>query len=193
MTKLFPILTVLFCLTAGQADAQRCLPGMKALEVRADMADGFYRGKGGNKAGYAFGAALSTYAKGGSKWTFGADYLQVHHPYKATHLPIAQVTAEGGYYRLFLSDDRKNVFFYIGCSALGGYETVNWDRKLLSDGATILDRDAFVYGGALTLQAEVYLSDRIALTASLRERSLWGGHTGHFHTQYGVGLKIMLD
>ena len=47
--------------------------------------------------------------------------------------------------------------------------------------------------GAITLQAETYLSDRLVLLLYGRERCLWGGSTGRFHTQYGVGLKIMLD
>ena len=35
------------------------------------------------------------------------------------------------------------------------------------------DRDAFIYGGALTLDVECYVADRIALLANLRERCLW--------------------
>ena len=82
---------------------------------------------------------------------------------------------------------------YGGVSALAGYESVNWGKTLLPDGATLQDRDAFVYGGALTLNIEVYLSDRLALTGSVRERCLWGNDTGHFHTLYGVGLKLIIN
>ena len=45
------------------------------------------------------------------------------------------------------------------------------------DGSTLHDRDAFIYGGALTLDVECYVADRIALLANLRERCLWGGDT----------------
>ena len=55
------------------------------------------------------------------------------------------------------------------------------------------NKDGFIYGGAITLQAETYLSDRLVLLLYGRERCLWGGSTGRFHAQYGVGLKIMLD
>ena len=34
-----------------------------------------------------------------------------------------------------------------------------------------------MYGGALTLDVEFYVADRIALLANLRERCLWGGDT----------------
>ena len=102
-------------------------------------------------------------------------------------------TAEGGFYYNFLSDARKIFFVYIGGSALAGYETVNWGDKVLFDGSRLANRDAFIYGGAISLEVEAYLADRIALTVNLRERCLWGGSTGHFHTQYGIGLKFIID
>ena len=42
-------------------------------------------------------------------------------------------------------------------SALGGYETVNWGKQLLPDGSIIQAEDAFIYGGAVTLSADIYL------------------------------------
>ena len=57
-------------------------------------------------------------------------------------------------------------FLNLGGSALAGYETVNWSDKILYDGATLKNGDAFVYGCALTLEMELYLADRVALTAS---------------------------
>lgn len=48
-------------------------------------------------------------------------------------------------------------------------------------------------GGALTLDVECYVADRIALLANLRERCLWGGDTRKFHTQFGVGIKFIIN
>lgn len=76
---------------------------------------------------------------------------------------------------------------------MAGYETVNGRKKLLFDGSTVRNKDGFIYGGAITLQAETYLSDHLVLLLYGRERCLWGGSTERFHAQYGVGLKIMLD
>ena len=92
-----------------------------------------------------------------------------------------------------LSDAGKVFFLNLGGSALAGYETVNWSDKKLYDGATLKNGDAFVYGCALTLEMELYLADRVALTASLRERFLWGGSLGHCHTQYGIGIRFMIN
>ena len=83
-------------LFTGQAHAQRCLPKMQGIEVKANMADGFKLG--GNDGGYSLGAILSTYTKGGNKWVFGGEYLLKNQPYKEKKIPVAQFTAEGGYY-----------------------------------------------------------------------------------------------
>ena len=110
------------------------------------------------------------------------------------HIYLTRFASENpGYYKKLLTDASKTLFVYGGVSALAGYETVNWGKTLLSDGATLQDRDAFIYGGALTLNIEVYLSDRLALTGNVRERCLWGNDTGLFHAQYGIGLKIIIN
>lgn len=178
-------------LFTGQAHAQRCLPKMQGIEVRANMADGFKLG--GNDGGYSLGAALSTYTKGGNKWGVGGEYLLKNKPYKEKKIPVAQFTAEGGYYFKILSDARKTVFLYAGASALAGYEMVNWGDKVLHDGAMLHDKDSFIYGGALTLDVEFYVADCVALLANLRERCLWGNSTGHFHTQFGLGVKFIIN
>ena len=136
------------CLHLNQAHAQRYLPGMKALQVTAGMADG---------------------------------------------IPVEQFTAEGGYYLKFLSDRRKTFFLSLGLSALAGYETSNRGDKLLPDGATLLDKDCFIYGGALTLELETYLTDRVVLLVNARERMLFGSDIGKFHTQVGMGLKFIIN
>lgn len=171
----------MLALTAGQAFAQRCLPQMKGIEVKVGMAD------------YYAGLGLSSYTKGGDKWTYGAEYLQVHQPYRNTSVPIAQMTGEFGYSYNFLSDNSKTVLFYIGGTALAGYESVNWGKRTMSDGATLQNKGAFIYGGAVALETEIYLSDAIALTASVKERLVWGNSTGHFHTQFGIGMKFIIN
>ena len=127
MRKYIAIVIASLALFTGQAHAQRCLPKMQGIEVRANLADGFK--PGGNDGGYSLGAALSTYTKKGNKWVFGGEYLLKKSPYKDTSIPVAQFTAEGGYYFKILSDARKIVFVYAGASALAGYESVNWGER----------------------------------------------------------------
>lgn len=188
---------ILFILVAlltfsGVAHAQRALPGMRGIQVTGGYADGLKSGDS-KHLGYYFGAGISTYAKNANRWLFGGEYLQRYYPYKCRRLPVSVFTAEGGYYKKILSDPSKTFFLSLGGSALVGYETSNWGEKLLFDGATLRDKDAFIYGGAVTLELETYLTDRIILLLNARERCLWGSSTGHFHTQFGIGLKFMLN
>ena len=96
--RVFFLVTLLSVLLAGRAEAQRCLPKMRGIELKAGL----------NEAdGYVLGATLSSYAKGGNKWVYGVEYLQTNHDYRSTTIPAAQFTAEGGFYYNFLSRTRK--------------------------------------------------------------------------------------
>ena len=59
---------LLSVLLAGRAEAQRCLPKMRGIEMKAGMT---------GADGYWLGAALSSYARGSNKWVYGAEYLQM--------------------------------------------------------------------------------------------------------------------
>ena len=70
---------------------------------------------------------------------------------------------------------------------------VLFNRNLnVYDGSTLLAKDAFVYGGAITLELETYLTDRIVLLANIRERALWGSSLDLFTTQFGLGIKFII-
>jgi len=187
MQKVLILIISLLALCTYQTKAQRYLPQMQGIELRGGFVDGIKQ-----PTSYYGGVGLSTYTKNGNRWVFGAEYLSKEYSYKDIFVPKAQFTAEGGYYVNFLSDPSKTFFLSIGGSALAGYETSNWGEKTLFDGATIQNKDAFIYGGAITLELETYLSDRIVLLLNIRERVLWGSSIGHFHTQFGVGFKYIL-
>lgn len=97
------------CLTFNQAHAQRCLPGMKGLQITGGMADGVHWNSKSDFA-YYFGAAMSTYTKNGNRWVVGGEYLEKHYPYKDLQIPVSQFTGEGGYYLNFLQTGRKPFF-----------------------------------------------------------------------------------
>ena len=192
--KRFLFIGILFvlCLHFNQAHAQRYLPGMKGLQVTAGIADGVHWNNNTDFA-YHIGAAYSVYTTNANRWVIGGEYLHKKYDYTDMQIPVEQFTAEGGYYLKFLSDRRKTFFLSLGLSALVGYETSNRSEKLLPDGSTLLNKDCFVYGGALTLELEVYLTDRIALLANARERALFGSDIGKFHTQVSLGLKFIIN
>ena len=92
-------------LTMGQASAQRCLPKMQGIEVNGSFLDGKSL-----SAAFSGGVALSTYTKNGCKWVLGGEYLQREYGYSDTAIPIAQFTAEGGYYKKLITDASKTLF-----------------------------------------------------------------------------------
>jgi hypothetical protein len=165
--------------------AQRCLPKMRGLQVTGGLTDGLN--------GYYVDGAVATYTRNANKWVVGVEYLQQNYPYRFISIPVAQFTGEGGYYLHFLSDRSKTFFLSLGASALAGYETSNWNGKALFDGATLENEDAFIYGGALTLEMEIYLADRIVFLLSGRERLLGGTSVSHFRTRFGAGIKIIIN
>lgn len=183
------LFAAMLALFTGQAMAQRCLPGMSAVEVKANMADGFYTSNS-RDCGYSFGVYYSVFKGNANTWSFGGEYLQTYKPYgEKGRIPVAQFTGEVGYNLHLVSDYSQTFHLYSGVSGLAGYETVNWGESKLKDGSTLYDGDAFIYGGAVTLWADFFLSDNFALGVNLKERFVFGNDTGHFKFQYGIHLK----
>jgi hypothetical protein len=166
---------------------------MRGIQVTGGMVDGIYSSSAMNETGYYFGVAMATYAKNCNKWVFGGEYLGRYYPYKDSRIPVAQFTGESGYFMNILSDGSKTFFLSLGGSALAGYETINWGDKLLFDGSTLQSRDRVVYGGAITLEMETYLTDRVVLLLTGRERILFGSDVSKFHTQFGIGFKFIIN
>ena len=170
------------------SNAQRYLPGQRGIQLTAGTVNGI-----NPQRAFYCGVALSTYTQNDSRWVFGAEFLQKQLDYEQIQIPVAQFTGEAGYYYSFLSDPSKTFLLSIGASGLAGYEISNWGNKALFDGATLTNKDTFVYGGALTLELETFISDRIILLINARERILWGSSIGKFSTQLGTGIKIIFN
>ena len=80
---------------------------------------------------------------------------------------------------------------------IGIIESVKMQFKLIRiqkyDGATIVNKDAFVYGGVVILELETFITDRIILLVNVREWVLWGSSVGKYSTQLGVGAKYIIN
>ncbi|WP_244924333.1 conjugal transfer protein TraO [Bacteroides eggerthii] len=55
------------------------------------------------------------------------------------------------------------------------------------------NEDAFLYGAALTLETEIFLTDWAALLLNVRERMLFGSSVGKFNTQIGLGIRFIIN
>ena len=124
---------------------------------------------------------------------YGAGYFRKDYVYRDAIVPKALLTVEAGYFIPLVRGCRDKMALTAGLSALAGYETSNRGRKQLYDGATLTDPDCFVYGGALSVQAEGYLSDRFAVLLQMRERLLGGSSITRFHTLLGIGIRVIIN
>ncbi|MFV0588801.1 conjugal transfer protein TraO [Bacteroides reticulotermitis] len=193
MQRILFILIACLLLCGTQANAQRDLSGQTGLQLTTGSVNRFLSWKSGGECHYFTSLALTRTNRNHTHWFFGVDYLQKDYTYEGEVIPKAQFTGEIGYFIPVLSDRGRNVCLRVGLSALGGYEVVNWSESLLHDGSRLTNKDCFLYGGGLTAAFETYLSDRLVLLMQVKQRALFGTAAGNFHTEVGLGLRIIIN
>ncbi len=171
------------------SQAQRLIPKQRGIEVVASAP--LIKGEKFLAAdNFGMGASLTRYL-GRENYTFVmAEYEQQNIPYRDYNVKLKDALLQVGYMHPVLFDRGKNVFLYGGISALGGYEQLNEDNKLLPDGAILLDRSRFVYGGAVYGSAEVFLTDRILFLIKAQGRFLFGTDVHRFRPAVSAGLRF---
>ena len=144
------------------------------------------------KNNFGVGVSLTRYLKRENYAFVLAEYEQQNMPYRAYEVKLKDALLQVGYMHPLLSDRGKNVFLYGGISALGGYEELNEDKKLLPDGATLLDRSRFIYGGAVHSSVEVFLSDNVLFILKAQGRLLFGSDVHRFRPALSAGFRFNL-
>ena len=168
--------------------AQRLVSSQKGLEASASVP--IVKGKSLFKQD-DFGVALSLshYLKRG-KYTFvSAGYEQQALSYRSYQVPLRDYLVQMGYAHPLLSDKGKNVFFYLGASAVAGYEDINKGEKLLPDGAKLLDGSRWVYGAGLHTSVELFLTDRIIVGGKAQLRYLFNSDVHRLRPTLSLGLR----
>jgi hypothetical protein len=143
--------------------------------------------------GYHVQAGYSKYTFKKNRWFLNTGYLQRNYAEEIGYVPVAQFTAGAGYYLRLMSDYSQSAVLSAGAAGLMGYETVNWNKKLLPNGATLTNGDNFIYGFEVCIEFEYYIDDRYALLASVKHRGCGGSSVRMFHTLFGIGIKYILD
>ena len=169
--------------------AQRLIPKQRGIEVVGSVP--LIKGEklfGGDNFGV--GISLTHYLKRENYTFVGVEYEQQNMPYRSYNVKLKDALLQVGYMQPVLSDRGKNVFLYGGISALGGYEQLNEDKRLLPDGATLLDRSHFVYGGAVHGSVEVFLTDRVLFLVKAQGRFLFGTDVHRFRPAVSTGLRF---
>ena len=138
MVKMKLHITMIACVTVAMlfslpSNAQRLIPKQRGIEVLGSVP--LIKGEklfiGDN---FGIGILLTRYLKRENYTFVGVEYEQQNMPYRSYNVKLKDALLQVGYMHPILSDNGKNVFFYGGISALGGYEQLNEDKKLLPDG-----------------------------------------------------------
>ena len=184
---------LLVCAVCGfiSANAQRLIPKQQGIEVIASVP--LIKGeKVFSKEQWGAGVSLTKYLKRASYAFLLAEYEEQQLAYRDYDVPMRDVLLQVGYMQPLLSDRGKNIFTYLGLSALGGYEELNEEKSLLPDGATLLDRSRLVYGGAVHSSIECFLSDQLLLVLRAQGRVLLGSDLHRFRPALALGLRLNL-
>ena len=194
MVKMKLHITMIACVTVAMlfslpSNAQRLIPKQRGIEVLGSvpLIKGEKLFTGDN---FGIGISLTRYLKRENYTFVGVEYEQQNMPYRSYNVKLKDALLQVGYMHPVLSDRGKNVFLYGGISALGGYEQLNEDKKLLPDGATLLDRSRFVYGGAVHGSVEVFLTDRVLFLVKAQGRFLFGSDVHRFRPAVSAGLRF---
>ena len=171
------------------SQAQRLIPKQRGIEVVGGVplikGEKFF-----GKDNFGLDISLTRYLKRENYSFVGVEYEQQIMPYRDYGVKLKDALLHLGYMHPILSDNGKNVLLYVGISALGGYEEINEDQKLLPDGATLLDRSRFVYGGAVYGSVEVFLTDRLLFLVKAQGRSLFGSDVHRFRPALSTGFRF---
>ena len=194
MVKMKLHITMIACVTVAMlfslpSNAQRLIPKQRGIEVLGSvpLIKGEKLFTGDN---FGIGISLTRYLKRENYTFVGVEYEQQNMPYRSYNVKLKDALLQVGYMHPVLSDRGKNVFLDGGISALSGYEQLNEDKNLLPDGATLLNRSRFVYGGAVHGSVEVFLTDRVLFLVKAQGRFLFGTDVHRFRPAVSAGLRF---
>ncbi|MBR8766288.1 conjugal transfer protein TraO [Porphyromonas levii] len=171
--------------------AQRLIPNQRGMELFGGVpivrGEKFFRAEN-----YSAGVSLVRYFKTANYAFLTLECEGQTYRYRSSEVPVIDGLLQLGYMHPILSDGGKNIFLYLGVAGVGGYEDVNSGNSDLPDGAKLLDRTRWVYGGALHASVEVFLTDSLLLVVKGQGRMLFGSDLNLFRPNMSIGLRVNL-
>lgn len=169
--------------------AQRLLPGQRGLQLSLGLP--ISESKLFDNGNFIAGVSLTINHKRTNHWFIGLEYSKKHFTYRNEQIPVETFVLEGGYMVNLFADAGKNLLLNTGITAVGGYEVINRSESLLYDGATLLDKDSFVYGGAYHLTLDLFVTDNLILFIKGKCNVLWNSDVEMFRPQIGAGIRVI--
>lgn len=184
----FAILFSILLLAVLPAASQRYLPGSGGvtLAYRQSVSRHVYPFVKGE---YGVSMDIRKYLHRAHYMQYGFSYIHESYEYGNRLLPVQVFLARiGANRRVF--DMSHTLLGYVGVQAHAGYEWVNKDEHTLFDGAELKDRSRFIYGPALSLSTDGFVTDFCALTASLHAPLFFNSDLDVFRPGFSLGVKI---
>ena len=182
---LYPLLcAALMIVSVVSTKAQRLVPRQKGLELSVHVPL-LKEPPLISQDNFAASLSFSRNLKRGRYTYLSAVYNQLSLEYRNYLLQM-------GYAHPLLSDKGKNIFLYLGPSALVGYEQLNRGDALLPDGATLLDRSGLVYGAGIQTSVECFLLDRLILSSKVQAHYLFNSDVYRLRPMLSLGLRYQL-
>ncbi|MBR8712262.1 conjugal transfer protein TraO [Porphyromonas levii] len=155
-----------------EGSSQVMFVGTKMVTIKGGIP---YRGKPFHTPGsFTAGVEYSQFVKSGNYWSVGLDAEMNNIPKKEFFIPELIATANGGYNLFLIGDNTRRLNFYASAKASLGYGLINKGEKKLVDGDELPKTQTFIYGGALGVHTDLYLTSRLTLMLGAGTKFLWG-------------------
>lgn len=186
--KMAIIYSLMFCfINLNLASAQRMVQGQKGVEVTAGVLS-----DGNVPKEYFISIAFTIHAKAGNYNLISFEYNHQLFPYEKREIPLEAYFLEGGYSVRLIEIMKGFINVNIMPAVVVGYEQVNKGNEQLEDGAIIISKDSFLYGGASTLSVETYFSDKIIFLLKGKVKVVIGSDLEVLRPGVGLGFRFNL-
>lgn len=186
--KMAIIYSLMFCfINFEMVSAQRMVQGQKGVEVTAGVLS-----DGNVPKEYFISIAFTIHAKAGNYNLISFEYNHQLFPYENREIPLEAYFLEGGYSVRLIEIMKGFINVNIMPAVVVGYEQVNKGNEQLEDGAIIISKDSFLYGGASTLSVETYFSDKIIFLLKGKVKVVIGSDLEVLRPGVGLGFRFNL-
>lgn len=179
------IIMVVVSVTALQA--QRLIKGQKGFEANI----GLISDKKSLHDEFYIQAGMTINGKNGRYQLWAVEYCRKKYEFENYVIPVETYSAEGGYSFVLFGDWSKNISLNMGITGVAGYEVINRNERLLSNGGVIQNKDSFIYGGGLRLSLETYLGNHLVMLVQGRTKAVWGTSLENFRPSAGLGVRYI--
>lgn len=186
------LLSLLLGAIGQPVSAQRLLPNQNGLEVMGGIVFQPRVSNPINSGDFSVEAGYNHYFRVGNYLSVTADYEQRHYTYKEWRIPIQDALLQVSYNHPLVMNRGRDILFYAGIAALGGYEFVNNGETIMPNGATLQNQSRWVYGVSPMISLETYLHDRLVFVLRGEGRFLFNQQTYLIRPTIQAGLKVII-